>query len=120
MQSKKGAQALQEYRKIKRIISEMMDYFYNHGGESLEVGLELNQYESVFFVAAYLDALPEDLEEMMEAFQSPRQMEYDDHYVDLLGLREDKIDIDVVASMIDWSTYSYEKGKLKISMVRFR
>ncbi|MDK8502740.1 hypothetical protein QP860_06695 [Aerococcus sp. UMB1112A] len=109
----------QEFRKAKLIASEMMDYFFNYRVKDLRVEITFEAEEVVIHLTAAMPKAPADIEELMDQLQKPRQYEVEEYYEDLLGIREDQINPEIIAAMIDEAAYSFEPNSFQLELIRY-
>ncbi|MDK6369307.1 MULTISPECIES: hypothetical protein [Aerococcus] len=109
----------QEYRKAKLIASEMMDYFFNYWVKDLRVDIIFEAKEVVIRLTAAMSEEPADIEELMDQLQKPRQYEVEEYYEDLLGIREDQVNAEIIAAMIDEAAYSFATNCFQLELTRY-
>ena len=109
----------QEYRKAKLIAAEMMDYFFNYRVKDLKLAVSFEGDRLVIDLIGSMAEEPADIEEVMDQLQKPRQYEVEEYYEDLLGIREDLLNTEIIAAMIDEATYSFVDGKVQLELIRY-
>ncbi|UUX34674.1 hypothetical protein [Fundicoccus culcitae] len=109
----------QEKKKIKLIVSELLDYFLNQNIDNLNITIQKQPTQINITLSAPVQQLPADMDEILNKLNTPRQPEMEDYYEDLLGLREHRFDVEVLATMVDAAEVTLDDNSIMtFSIVR--
>ena len=90
-----------EYRTSKLVMTELLDYCWSKGMSHPQIDLDLSTSQSVITISGQVPERPSDLEEVIDKLDAPRQPEFEDYYIDLLGLQDDQFHTDIIAALIN-------------------
>lgn len=109
---------VREYRKIKLIMNEMLDYCHNHGMKEADIHFIQYDQHSEITISGRVEEEPEDIGLVLDKLRAVQQPEIEDYYEDLLGLRDDEFHIDILSTLIDQIDYTYDQQVMTFKVVR--
>ena len=109
---------MREYRKIKMIMNELLDYFYNNGMTEANIHFVILAHHSEITIKGQLDTEPSDIDHVIEKLRATQQPELEEYYEDLLGLRDDEFHVDILSALIDQVEYSFKDNILMLKAIR--
>lgn len=109
---------VREYRKIKLIMNELLDYFYNSGMTQANIHFGLFDHQSEITITGQIDSEPSDLDFVIEKLRATQQPEVEEYYEDLLGLRDDEFHVDILSALIDVVEYDFEDNIMMLKAIR--
>lgn len=107
-----------EKNKAKRILQELLGYYFSHEIDDLNINLHCTNVECTITLTGKTPSKPNDLKQLRETLNSPRQPEVEEYYWQLLGVSNEKHELNLVGSLIDSAEVTYDKGILKITVCR--
>lgn len=109
----------QIFEKNMRILTNLLTYCHELGGESFTVDLKPGAEHSRIHIQAKVPALsPKDLEELIDTLKISRQPDLEQNYWYLGGESELGANLTLVAAMTDHSKVIYENETLSIELMR--
>lgn len=109
---------VREYRKIKMIMNEMLDYCYLNGMVEAKIHFVRLDYHSEITISGKVYEEPSDVKQVLEKLAAQQQPEVEDYYEDLLGLRDDEFHVDILSALIDEIEYSYDHQIMTFKIIR--
>lgn len=107
-----------EYIKAKLLGTELLDYFISHDAKHVNLNISLEASSVTVRVWARMENLPKDFLSIMQDLKQPRRYEVEDYYEELLGIRPDIFDVDIVSAMIDEASYERFADEVEVKLVR--
>lgn len=110
---------LSERNLDRRVIQEIINYFFSVGASSLVVQADMDSGRLGVHAAA---TLPEDaavdLKQLRAALNNGRKAEVEGYYAQLIGVDQTDNDLDLLGDLIDWSEVELRDRVLKLSVYR--
>ena len=107
-----------EKNKAKRILQELLGYYFSHEIDDLNINMHCTNVEFIITLRGKTTSMPSDLKQLRETLNSPRQPEVEEYYWQLLGVSNDKHELNLVGSLIDSAEVTFEEGILKVMVCR--
>lgn len=107
-----------ETRKIKLIASELMDYFFTHDILHLDIRINMTEEHSVITFCGFTDEQPDDFDEVLRKLNNPRKAEIEEYYEELLGLDDYKLELNIIAAMVDEADATFMNNRLILRVIR--
>lgn len=109
----------QIFEKNTRIMTNLLTYLYELGGENFHVDIAPGARVSRIRICAKLPHLsPETLAEMENTLRLPRQRDMEENYWYLSGESEFGSNLTLIALMTDCVHFSYQDGELTVELAR--
>lgn len=112
---------MREYIKVNRIVSEFMNYFEFYKIYQYRMAISVAEDKSETTVIKFKGKkqdLPHAFIEHLDELKAPRQPELEDYYDDLLGMRNDTFNVDIIAASIDYVTLDLTDTDFEIIIER--
>jgi hypothetical protein len=112
---------MREYAKINRIVSEFMNLFDDYDVHKYQMDLSVatdKQSTSVIQFNGKKDDLPQSFIDQLNDLNARRQPEIEYYYEDLLGIRNDTFNTEILAASIDYVTFDVTETDFKIYIER--
>lgn len=107
-----------EIKKIKNIVSELLDYFLNENINDINVRVQLFEQETQITLTAQTTQLPENIDTIIHKINTTRHPEVEDYYDDLLGIRDNQLDLEVLATVVDSAKVQFENNIMTFTVIR--
>ncbi len=95
----------------KRITNSILNYVLQRGVEDVSLRVKVTEYEITIIAEGELDEKPKDLERLNALMNDNKTSTMEEYYSTLLGYSDNVNDIDLLGSMLDEGSISYD-GKL--------
>ncbi|MEY8371811.1 hypothetical protein AAK938_09715 [Aerococcaceae bacterium 50-4] len=112
---------MREYAKINRIVSEFMNFFDEYDIHKYQMNLSIadnKQATSVIKFDGEKENLPQSFIDHLHDLNDERQPELEYYYEDLLGIRNDTFNTEILAAMVDYVTFDVTATGFKIYIER--
>lgn len=110
---------LSERNLDRRVIQEIINYFFSLGASSLVVQADMGHGRLGVHAAATLpDRVTVDLEQLRAALNNGRKAEVEGYYAQLIGVDQTDNDLDLLGDLIDWGEVELQDRVLKLSVYR--
>jgi len=104
-----------KFEKNMRIVSDLIAYCHRMGSSDYHIDMKLRKNVSVFMVSAPTPKLTdEDLADLEEVLNAPRQHEVEQNYWGLGGESETNPELTLLGMMIDDARIDFNDGVLTI------
>lgn len=112
-----------EKEKSRRIVDELLTYFFSHDIEQLSIELGFSEDGFLASIEGHCEELPDDIYTFVDQLNIPRDLNLENYYDELLGghqsLHEDK-DYQLLGMMIDNADIVYNDDTLMVEVFRKR
>lgn len=95
----------------KRITNSILNYLMENGVEDITIRLKVNDEKIVIVAEGNSDRRPDGLDRLNQLINHKRTSSLEEYYSTLLGYSDNVNDIDLLGSMLDEGSISYD-GKL--------
>ena len=102
----------------KRITNSILNYLMERGVEDITMRLKVNDECIVIIAEGEVDKKPKDLDELNELINQKRIKTLEEYYSSLLGYSDNVNDIDLLGSMLDEGSISYDGNILTFYAMR--
>lgn len=102
----------------KRITNSILNYMMERGVEDITMRLKVNDKCIVIIAEGEVDKKPKDLEELNTLINQKRIKTLEEYYSSLLGYSDNVNDIDLLGSMLDEGSISYDGNILTFYAMR--
>ncbi|SET76950.1 hypothetical protein SAMN05660297_03442 [Natronincola peptidivorans] len=109
---------MNERTKSIRILHELIGYYYKHKINDIQMQLCYTDNECKIMLEGTCCRPPEDLEKLSEALNSPRQIELEECYWQLLGDNSGEIQLSLLGSLVDSADIDFDLQKLSLTVYR--
>ncbi|MFW3363097.1 hypothetical protein [Aerococcus urinaeequi] len=112
---------MREYAKVNRIVSEFMNLFddYEINKYQMEMSIATDkQSTSVIKFDGKKPNLPHSFVDQLNELNAKRQPEIEYYYEDLLGIRNDTFNTEILAAVIDYVTFDVTDTGFQIYIER--
>lgn len=112
---------MREYAKVNRIVSEFMNLFddYEINKYQMEMSIATDkQSTSVIRFDGKKTNLPHSFVDQLNELNAKRQPEIEYYYEDLLGIRNDTFNTEILAAVIDYVTFDVTDTDFQIYIER--
>ncbi|MGK9326193.1 hypothetical protein [Aerococcus urinaeequi] len=112
---------MREYAKVNRIVSEFMNLFddYEINKYQMEMSIATDkQSTSVIKFDGKKTNLPHSFVDQLNELNAKRQPEIEYYYEDLLGIRNDTFNTEILAAVIDYVTFDVTDTDFQIYIER--
>lgn len=109
---------MREYRKIKLVMNELLDYCYHHGMVEAKIHFVRLDFHSEITISGLMYEEPQDIKLVLEKLRAVQQPELEDYYEELLGLRDDEFHVDILSALIDEIDYTYDNQIMTLKVIR--
>lgn len=108
-----------EHEVSKKIIDELLNYFYSHEILEIRIGIEFSKEGFFIEIQGECPTAPFNLSEFTEALNAPRELNYEDYSFELLGsYHPDKEDFHLLGALIDDAEILYDAPHINIKIFR--
>lgn len=105
--------------KLIKIMNELVNFCLRINMKDLKIQFSCHEDKGEIIVEGYCDNPPmERLEDLEYILNSPRQEELEEYYWNLVGDGHGHQELEMVGTLVDSGSISYEDGILKISITR--
>ena len=109
----------QIFEKNMRMLSNLLSYCHEMGGERYEVEMEPGCAKSTMVIRAHIENIdPKKLRKLVDTLEIPRQRDMEQNYWYLGGESETGSNLTLVAVMIDSAAIQYKDQVLTIRIER--
>ena len=112
---------MREYAKVNRIVSEFMNLFDDYEINKYQMDLSIatdKQSTSVIKFDGKKADLPQSFIDQLDDLNAKRQPEIEYYYEDLLGIRNDTFNTEILAAVIDYVTFDVTDTGFQIYIER--
>ncbi|MFV8814971.1 hypothetical protein ACNNLQ_07670 [Aerococcus urinaeequi] len=112
---------MREYAKVNRIVSEFMNLFDDYEINKYQMDLSIatdKQSTSVIKFDGKKPILPHSFVDQLNELNAKRQPEIEYYYEDLLGIRNDTFNTEILAAVIDYVTFDVTDTGFQIYIER--
>ncbi|MFV8806682.1 hypothetical protein [Aerococcus urinaeequi] len=112
---------MREYAKVNRIVSEFMNLFDDYEINKYQMDLSIatdKQSTSVIKFDGKKPNLPHSFVDQLNELNAKRQPEIEYYYEDLLGIRNDTFNTEILAAVIDYVTFDVTDTGFQIYIER--
>lgn len=103
--------------KTIKLASELMSFFFDLGINDLKLKVELINGNSIVSISGKKEGIEEEvIEKASKVLNTPRQMQVEEYYWELLGLMESAGELSLAGMLTDKADVSYNKGILSIKL----
>lgn len=102
----------------KRIMNSILSYMMDRGVEDITVRLKVNDERIIAVAEGEVDKKPADLEELNQLINQKKIKTLEEYYSSLLGYSDNVNDIDLLGSMLDEGSISYDGDILTFYAMR--
>ncbi len=95
----------------KRITNSILNYLMENGVEDVTIRLKVSDEKIVIVAEGIVDTKPEGIDRLNQLINHKRSSSLEEYYSTLLGYSDNVNDIDLLGSMLDEGSISYD-GKL--------
>lgn len=112
---------MREYATINRIVSEFMNFFddYQIYKYSMDIAIAPDkQSTSVIRFEGTKENLPQSFVDLLNDVNATRQPEIENYYEELLGIRNDTFNTEILSACIDYVTFEVSDDYFEILIER--
>ncbi len=112
-----------EKEKSRRIVDELLTYFFSHDIEQISIDLNFTDEGFTAKIQGHCEEEPADLYDFLEMLNSTRDVNLEDYYDELLGGHQshhEEKDYHLLGLMIDSADITYDNDNLLIEIFRKR
>ncbi|SFI15057.1 hypothetical protein SAMN05192551_10752 [Tindallia magadiensis] len=107
-----------ERMKTIKVIDELIAYFFSHQIDNFSVDVHYGQKQVKIMLQGTCLRRPDDLDQLDEVLNAPRQDELEDYYWSLLGESRSYQELNLLGSLVDCADVLYEDEKLYVTVFR--
>ncbi len=107
-----------EYNKAVKMLEEVIQYFISHQMTELEMKLSILNDVSEIVVSGLTKAQPDDLDQVSQSLNTPRQPEVEEYYWRLLGGNNKTEQLHLLGALVDEVKIMYEDYRLTLTLIR--
>ncbi|MBL1224441.1 hypothetical protein [Enterococcus sp. BWR-S5] len=112
---------MQEREKAKRIIDELLTYFFSNDIEDIRIGLDFVEEGFYIEMQGKIDEEPSDVLHLLELLNTPRDPSIESYYDELLGItHHEEEDYHLLGLMIDEAEITFDSSIFDIKVFRKR
>ncbi|MBP1045618.1 hypothetical protein I6N96_04960 [Enterococcus sp. BWM-S5] len=112
---------MQEREKAKRIIDELLTYFFSNDIEDIRIGLDFTDEGFYIEMQGKIDEEPTDVLHLLELLNTPRDPSIESYYDELLGItHHEEEDYHLLGLMIDEAEITFDSSIFDIKVFRKR
>lgn len=105
-----------ERMKTIKVVDELIAYFFSHKVNELSIDVHYGREQVKIMLQGKCPERPDDLSQLDEVLNAPRQEELEDYYWSLLGESITQHELNLLGSLVDSGDVLYENGKLFIAV----
>lgn len=110
---------MQERDKAKRIIDELLTYFFSNEVEDIRIGLDFTTEGFYIEIQGKTEVEPADILDLLDLLNTPRDSSLESYYDELLGAtHHEEEDYHLLGLMIDEAEIIYDAPLLDIKVFR--
>lgn len=110
---------MQERDKAKRIIDELLTYFFSNAIEEIQIKMDFTADGFTIDMQGNTDQEPENLLHLLELLNTPRDLSIEGYYDELLGItHHEEEDYHLLGLMIDEAEISFDAPHFEIKVFR--
>lgn len=110
---------MQEREKAKRIVDELLTYFFTNGIEDIRLGLDFTTEGFYIEIQGQTDNEPEDVHHFLQLLNTPRDASIESYYDELLGIpHHEEEDYHLLGLMIDEAEISFDAPVFDVKVFR--
>lgn len=107
-----------EYEKAVKMLQEVIGYFTRHKIMELEMNISMKADHAVISVSGFASSQPDDLKQLDQQLNHPRQPEVEEYYWRLLGSNGKTNQLHLLGALVDQANIMYEDHQLTIQLIR--
>ncbi|WP_086347486.1 hypothetical protein [Candidatus Enterococcus clewellii] len=112
---------MQEREKAKRIIDELLTYFFSNDIEDIRIGLDFAEEGFYIEMQGKIDEEPSDVLHLLNLLNTPRDPSIESYYDELLGItHHEEEDYHLLGLMIDEAEITFDSSIFDIKVFRKR
>lgn len=110
---------MQERDKAKRIIDELLTYFFSNEIEDIRIGLDFTSEGFYIEIQGKIEEEPEDVLHLLDLLNTPRDLSIESYYDELLGAtHHEEEDYHLLGLMIDEAEISFDAPTFDVKVFR--
>ncbi|MBO0469298.1 hypothetical protein JZO66_01980 [Enterococcus sp. DIV0242_7C1] len=110
---------MQEREKAKRIIDELLTYFFSNDIEDIRIGLDFTSEGFYIEMQGQTKDEPEGVLNLLELLNTPRDLSIESYYDELLGItHHEEEDYHLLGLMIDEAEINFDSPIFDIKVFR--
>jgi hypothetical protein len=110
---------MQEREKVKRIIDELLSYFFSNNIEDIRIGLDFTPEGFYIEMQGQTKEEPEGVLHLLELLNTPRDLSIESYYDELLGVtHHEEEDYHLLGLMIDEAEINFDSPIFDIKVFR--
>ncbi|MBM7688706.1 hypothetical protein BCR24_08770 [Enterococcus ureilyticus] len=110
---------MQERDKAKRIIDELLTYFFSNDIEEIRIGVDFTLEGFYISIQGKTEQEPDNLLYLLELLNTPRDLSIESYYDELLGItHHEEEDYHLLGLMIDEAEISFDAPLFEIKVFR--
>ncbi|MEI5992604.1 hypothetical protein [Candidatus Enterococcus mansonii] len=110
---------MQERDKAKRIIDELLTYFFSNDISEIKIELDFTAEGFSIEMQGYTEEEPENVMHLLELLNTPRDLSIEGYYDELLGItHHEEEDYHLLGLMIDEAEISFDSPTFDIKVFR--
>ncbi|MCB5955918.1 hypothetical protein [Enterococcus sp. CWB-B31] len=112
---------MQEREKAKRIIDELLTYFFSNNIDDIRIGLDFTEEGFYIEMQGKIDEEPDGVMDLLELLNTPRDTSIESYYDELLGIsHHEEKDYRLLGLMIDEAEITFDSSIFDIKVFRKR
>ncbi|WP_207694968.1 hypothetical protein DOK67_0002725 [Enterococcus sp. DIV0212c] len=110
---------MQERDKAKRIVDELLTYFFSNDIEEIRIGVDFTPEGFYIEIQGKTDEEPENVLHLLNLLNTPRDLSIESYYDELLGItHHEEEDYHLLGLMIDEAEISFDTSIFTIKVFR--
>lgn len=110
---------MQERDKAKRIVDELLTYFFSNDIEEIQIGLDFTSEGFSIKIQGKTEDEPKNVLHLLELLNTPRDLSIESYYDELLGItHHEEEDYHLLGLMIDEAEISFDAPIFEIKVFR--
>ncbi|WP_086313181.1 hypothetical protein A5821_000728 [Enterococcus sp. 7F3_DIV0205] len=110
---------MQERDKAKRIVDELLTYFFSNGIEKIRIDVDFTSEGFYINIHGKTDKEPNNVLHLLELLNTPRDLSIESYYDELLGItHHEEEDYHLLGLMIDEAEISFVSPDFEIKVFR--
>ncbi|MDA9470257.1 hypothetical protein [Enterococcus sp. 5H] len=110
---------MQEREKAKRIVDELLTYFFSNNIEEIRIAMDFTSEGFYIDMQGKTEQEPENLLHLLELLNTPRDLSIEGYYEELLGItHHEEEDYHLLGLMIDEAEISFDAPDFDIKVFR--
>ena len=107
-----------EYNKAVKMLEEVIAYFVSHRMMELEMNISIKSDVSIITVSGLTKTQPDDLNQLSQSLNNPRQPEVEEYYWRLLGGNNKTEQLHLLGALVDEANIMFDDHRLTITLTR--